>query len=183
MLLTNNKWPTIYLATHFSNLRSNKHKNQSWVPVSSTYKLSYCQIRNPVRTPPTPKTDLTNWVSVKKKKKTTKTKHDFINTFEVHENTVLSAPRFALANNDSRKNLLTQIRLAFLDSGHDHVTNASWRQAIEPTFDPFDGYDVEILSTSVVCAVHSCCHGKTQWHPELVPSRSSPTCIDFSYGF
>ena len=64
-----------------------------------------------------------------------------------------SAPRFALsgADNHSEKDLLTQIRLAFLNSGHDHVYNTSRVQAIEPLLNPFHQYDVEVLRPRPSC--------------------------------
>src|SRR5574337_356975 len=43
--------------------------------------------------------------------------------FEIHEDTILSAPWLALPNNNSRQDLLPEIRLAFLDGGHNHITN------------------------------------------------------------
>lgn len=48
-------------------------------------------------------------------------------TFEVHENTILSAPRFALPDDDGRKNLFPEIRLTLFDGGHHHVADASRR--------------------------------------------------------
>ena len=54
-----------------------------------------------------------------------------------------SAPMFALAvaDNHSEKDLLTQIRLAFLNGGHDRVSNTSRVQAIQPLLNPFHQYD------------------------------------------
>jgi len=98
-------------------------------------------------------------------------------TFKIHENTILSAPRLTLPNNDSRHNLLPEIRLPLLDSGHYHITNASRRQAVQATLNSLHGYDVKVLSTSVISTVHCCCHWQTQWHPELVTSWSSTSCI------
>ncbi|MCF6814705.1 hypothetical protein L3H39_10845, partial [Corynebacterium sp. MC-16] len=45
--------------------------------------------------------------------------------FEVHVNTVLSAPRLALTDDDSGEHLFTEIRLSLLDGGHNHVSDAS----------------------------------------------------------
>jgi hypothetical protein len=83
-------------------------------------------------------------------------------TFKIHENTILSAPRLTLPNNDSRHNLLPEIRLPLLDSGHYHITNASRRQAVQATLNSLHGYDVKVLSTSVISTVHCCCHWQTQ---------------------
>ncbi|WCJ18328.1 hypothetical protein M5689_000689 [Euphorbia peplus] len=65
-------------------------------------------------------------------------KNEVVETFEVHENAVLSALGFALANNDSRHNLLPQIRLALVSSGHDYITDASRGKTVETTIDTFD---------------------------------------------
>ena len=94
-------------------------------------------------------------------------------TFEVHEDTVLSAPGLALADDDGGHDLLPEIRLPLLDGGHDHVSNAGRGQAVEPALDPLHRYDVEVLRPRVVRTVHRRRHRKTQRHPELVPRRSS----------
>jgi len=66
-------------------------------------------------------------------------------TLEVHEDTVLSAPRLPLPNNDSWQNLLTEIRFTLLDSSHNHVTNTCRRQTVKTTLDTFNGDDVKIM--------------------------------------
>ena len=75
-------------------------------------------------------------------------------TFEVHVDTILSAPWLTLPNNDSRHDLLPKIGLTLLDGGHNHVTDTSRRQPVEATFDALDGDNVEVLRTGVVSAVH-----------------------------
>jgi hypothetical protein len=65
--------------------------------------------------------------------------------FKIHENTILSAPRLTLPNNDSRHNLLPEIRLPLLDSGHYHITNAGRRQAVQATLNSLHRYDVKIM--------------------------------------
>ena len=83
-------------------------------------------------------------------------------TLEVHEDTILSAPRLPLPNDDSWQHLLTKIRFTFLDGSHDHVTNTGGWETVETTLDTFDGDDVEILGSGVVSTVHGGCHWKTQ---------------------
>lgn len=94
-------------------------------------------------------------------------------TLEIHEDTILSAPWLPLPNNDSREHLLTEIRLTFLDSSHNHITNTSWWQTVKTTLDSFNRNDVKVLSSRVVSTVHSSSHWQTQWHPELVTRGSS----------
>jgi hypothetical protein len=95
-------------------------------------------------------------------------------TFEVHVDTVLAAPRLALADDDGGHHLLPEVGLPLLDGGHDHVANAGGREAIEAALDALDGDDVEVLGAGVVRAVHRRGHWQTQRHAELVPRRTSP---------
>ncbi len=83
-------------------------------------------------------------------------------TFEVHVDSVLSAPWLALPDNDSGHYLLPQIRLSFLDSSHDHIPNTSRGQAVQATLDSLHRNDVEVLSTSVIGAVH----GRRNWQTQ-----------------
>lgn len=73
---------------------------------------------------------------------------------EVQEDTVSSLPGLGLADDDGGVDLLAELRLALLDCGHDHVTNATSRQSVEPGADTLDGNDVEVTGTAVVGAVH-----------------------------
>jgi hypothetical protein len=61
------------------------------------------------------------------------------------KNTILSAPRLTLPNNNSRHNLLPEIRLPLLDSGHYHITNAGRRQAVQATLNSLHRYDVKVM--------------------------------------
>jgi len=97
--------------------------------------------------------------------------------FEVHVDSVLAAPQLALADDDGWHDLLPEVGLTLLDGGHDHVTDAGGRQAVEPTLDALDGDDVEVLGACVVRAVHGRCDGETQRHAELVPRRPSPPAL------
>ena len=97
-------------------------------------------------------------------------------TFEVHVDSVLAAPRLALADDDGGHDLLPEVGLTLFDGGHDHVADAGGRQAVEPILDALDRDDVEVLGARVVRAVHGRCHGETQRHAELVPRSPSPRC-------
>jgi hypothetical protein len=105
------------------------------------------------------------------------------NTFEVHVDTVLAAPRLALADDDGGHDLLTEIGLALLDGGHDHVADAGGREAVEAALDALHGDDVEVLGPGVVRAVHRRRHRQTQRHPELVPRRPSPPSLRHGGGW
>jgi len=65
--------------------------------------------------------------------------------FKIHENTILSASRLTLPNNDNMHNLLPEIRLPLLDSGHYHITNAGRRQAVQATLNSLHRYDVKVI--------------------------------------
>lgn len=73
---------------------------------------------------------------------------------EVQENTISSLPRLRLSNNNSRHDLLSQLRLSLLDSRHNHVTDTTSWQTVETRTDTLDGDDVEISGSAVVAAVH-----------------------------
>jgi len=83
-------------------------------------------------------------------------------TFEVHVDTILAAPRLALADDDGGHHLLPEVRLSLLDGGHDHVADAGGREAVEAALDALDGDDVEVLGARVVRAVHRRRHRQTQ---------------------
>lgn len=85
-------------------------------------------------------------------------------TFEVNEDTVASAPRLALTDNDSGHNLLLKIRLSLLNSGHNHVTNTGSRQTIKTSLNALNGNDVEILSARVIGTVDHSTDGETEGH-------------------
>jgi hypothetical protein len=97
-------------------------------------------------------------------------------TFEVHVDTILAAPRLALADDGGGHDLLPEVGLPLLDSGHDHVADAGGRQPVQPPLNALDGDDVEVLGPGVVGAVHRRRHRQTQRHAELVPRGSSPPC-------
>jgi len=50
--------------------------------------------------------------------------------FKVNDQALLASDRLALADNDGRENLLTQIRLTLLHSRHDHATRVRSRQTV-----------------------------------------------------
>lgn len=80
--------------------------------------------------------------------------HDTSVILEVEEDAVGSPPWLALTDNDGRHDLLPQLRLSLLDSGHDHVANTTGGETVETGTDTLDGDDVEVTSAGVVCAVH-----------------------------
>jgi hypothetical protein len=50
--------------------------------------------------------------------------------------------------------LLPELRLSLLDSGHDHVADTASRQSVQTGTNTLDGDDVEVSGARVVCAVH-----------------------------
>lgn len=72
---------------------------------------------------------------------------------KVQINTIGSSPRFALAYNDSRHDLLTQLGLALLHGGHDHIADAGRGETVEACADALDRDDVQIAGAGVVAAV------------------------------
>lgn len=76
--------------------------------------------------------------------------------FKVEEDTVRSLPWFALSDNNSGHNLLSQLWLSLLNGSHNHVTNTSSGETVETGTGSLDGDDVKISGTRVVAAVHDC---------------------------
>lgn len=59
-----------------------------------------------------------------------------------------------MADNDSGHDLLPELRLSLLDSGHDHVTDTTSGETVEAGTESLDGDDVQVTGTGVVGAVH-----------------------------
>jgi hypothetical protein len=85
-------------------------------------------------------------------------------TFKVDKDTVASAPRLALTDNDSGHNLLLKIRLSLLNGGHNHITNTRGWQTIKTALNALNGNDVEILSARVIGTVDHSTDGETEGH-------------------
>lgn len=69
--------------------------------------------------------------------------------------------------------LLSQVRLSLLHGGHKHVARSCCWQSVQTGSPPSDGNHIQVLGSSVVCAVHHGSHRQTQGHPELVSGRTS----------
>lgn len=73
---------------------------------------------------------------------------------KVEVDTVCASPRLGLTDNDGGHDLLPELRLSLLDSGHDHVANTTGGQTVETGTESLDGDDVQVTGTGVVGAVH-----------------------------
>jgi hypothetical protein len=73
---------------------------------------------------------------------------------EVQEDTVGSLPGLGLSDDNGGVDLLSELGLALLDGGHDHVTDTSSRESVQAGTDTLDGDDVQVSGAGVVCAVH-----------------------------
>lgn len=65
--------------------------------------------------------------------------------FEVQEDTVSTAPRLALTDNDGGHDLLSQFGLTLLDRADDHVTGGSSGKSVKTTLNTADSDDVKVL--------------------------------------
>lgn len=92
---------------------------------------------------------------------------------EVDVDASLAAPGLALADDDSRHDLLAKLGLALLHGGHDHVTDTSRREAVEAAANALDGDDVQVLGTRVVTAVDDSTDRETQGDTVLVAGGSA----------
>lgn len=88
-------------------------------------------------------------------------------TLEVEENTLLTSPGLALTDDNGRGDLLPELGLTLLNSGHDHVADGSSGQAVEASHAVLDGDDVQVLGAGVVSAVDDSADGKTDGDGEL----------------
>ena len=62
---------------------------------------------------------------------------------EVDEQTLVTSPLLSLADDDGGHDLLTELGLAFLDGGENHVTGARLRETIEAGAPAVHGDDVK----------------------------------------
>ena len=66
-----------------------------------------------------------------------------------------SAVALALPDDDSRQDLLTQLRLALLDRSQEKLANRALGKSVQAGADLGDGNDVQVLGASVVSTVHN----------------------------
>ena len=82
-----------------------------------------------------------------------KTHHSGI-ILKIEVNPIRSSPRLALSHHNRRHDLLPQLGLPFLDSGHDHITNTCSRKTVETGTTTLDRDDVEISCAGIIAAIH-----------------------------
>jgi len=85
------------------------------------------------------------------------------------------ADSLALADDNGLKHLLSQLGLTLLHGGEEHIANGTGREAIESSTDHGAGNHVQVLSSSVVSAVHDRSHRKRVRNLQL-DSVASPSC-------
>lgn len=71
------------------------------------------------------------------------------------------------------RTLLPEIRLSLLDCAKAHVAGASARDAVQARTPSENGEDVQVLCSSVVCAIDHGRIAQTQGHAELGPANRS----------
>jgi len=96
---------------------------------------------------------------------------------EADEDAIGSAPGPLLPDDHTLQNLLTELRLAFLDSDEDHVTWSSHRDHVQAATVAFHGRNVKILRAAVVCTVHQSCHTATDGHSELAAALATAAAL------
>lgn len=80
--------------------------------------------------------------------------NDKLLTFKVKEMALSPADSLALADNDSLQHLLPELGLTLLDGGKEHVSNGTSWESVQLGTDATDSDHVQVLSSSVVSAVH-----------------------------
>ena len=79
-------------------------------------------------------------------------------TLKIKEMTFSSADTLALADDNSLKYLLSQLWLSLLDTAKEHVSDRSSWESVKSSSNTSTGEHVQVLSSSVVSAVHDGCH-------------------------
>lgn len=79
--------------------------------------------------------------------------HNTSVVLEVEVDTVRPSPGLALTDDNSRHDLLTELRLSLLDGGHDHVTDTRGGETVQARTNALNRDDVEVTGTGVVAAV------------------------------
>jgi len=98
---------------------------------------------------------------------------------EVEEDAVCAPPGLGLADDDGGHDLLPELRLSLLDSGHDHVTDTTGGETVEAGTNSLDGDDVQVAGSRVVGAVHDGSNWKTEGHPQLVAGSATASARHF----
>jgi len=96
--------------------------------------------------------------------------------FKVNDQALLASDRLALADNDGRENLLTQIRLTLLHSRHDHATRVRSRQTVLTATPALDCNEVQVLRARVIGAVDHGADRDTEGHLVLGTGGVTATC-------
>lgn len=97
-------------------------------------------------------------------------------TLEVEEVTLSSADGLALADDHGLQHLLSELGLALLDGGQEHVSDGARGEAVQSGADAGAGDHVQVLSSSVVCAVHDRSHWQTVRNLQLDSVATSSAC-------
>jgi len=92
---------------------------------------------------------------------------------EVDEQTFVTSPLLSLADDDGGHDLLTELGLAFLDGGENHVTGARLRETIEAGAPAVHGDDVKVFAARIVSAIHGGGNLETARHTHLAAGESS----------
>lgn len=87
---------------------------------------------------------------------------------KAEEDAVLAPVELALADDDGRHDLLTEVRLTLLDSANEEVAEGARGQSVEGTTDAVHGNDVQVLGTGVVRAIHDGTDRHRQGNQELI---------------
>ena len=74
-------------------------------------------------------------------------------TFEVKEVALPSTICFSLTYDDSLKHFLSELRFTLLDTSKEHVSDGTTGQTVEPSTAASSGDHIQVLSSSVICAV------------------------------
>jgi hypothetical protein len=86
-----------------------------------------------------------------------------------------ASPGLSLSDDDGRGDLLTEFGLTLLAGGNNHITNGSRGKTVKTTTNASDGDNIQILTSSVVGAVHDSGHWESQSGAELVAGSARTT--------
>ncbi len=111
----------------------------------------------------------------KRSTKETQAKEKSLTHLKVKEDTVPSAPRLALADDDDGHGLLPELRLALLHGREHHVAHTGVGETIQARTEAVGLDEVEVLRAAVVRAVDDGADGQTEGDAEF--GAGGPGCV------
>merc|ERR1719433_1461286 len=99
---------------------------------------------------------------------------------KINPNAFAPPPGLLLADHDAFQHLLPQFRLALLAGAEHHVAGGTVGHLVQAATNANHCHDVQILGTTVVRAIHQCCHAQAKGHAQLAATLAATTTLHLS---